>query len=408
MGDGCEVAPSLEAGAKPRSQMGSATGYQSAHGRRFRARWRDASGVQHEKRGFRTKRAALSYVDSVEPTLLGQTFSLPSGARAPVGQLAIEWIENKREALKPSSFAPMHTAWRVYVAPRWGTTPIGLILPSAVEKWVRELAQGSAPTARMRAAAVRKRLSASVVIRAVGVLVGILDVAVRDGRISTNPARGLSNLPRHDWTPRRRYLTHEEVFRLASAMPDDIRETLIITLAYTGIRWGEAVALTAADVDLIRRRLRIYRTATEVEGHIRIGAPKSWQARSVPFPEFLTPRLAVRVSNRTADALVFPSATGGFLRRPDTTFRRPSWWNTALRDAHMDHLTPHALKHTAASLAVSAGANVKALQRMLGHKSAAMTLDTYADLFEDDLDGVAERLNERALANVDPRLLSVR
>jgi integrase len=55
---------------------------------------------------------------------------------------------------------------------------------------------------------------------------------------------------------------------------------------------------------------------------------------------------------------------------------------------------PHDLRHTAASLAVSSGANVKAVQRMLGHKSAAMTLDTYADLFEDDLDEVAMRLNE--------------
>ncbi|GAA4152407.1 tyrosine-type recombinase/integrase [Leifsonia shinshuensis] len=63
-----------------------------------------------------------------------------------------------------------------------------------------------------------------------------------------------------------------------------------------------------------------------------------------------------------------------------------------------NHMTPHDLKHTAATLAVSAGANVKALQRMLGHKSAAMTLDTYADLFEDDLAAVADRLNERVLS----------
>ena len=47
-------------------------------------------------------------------------------------------------------------------------------------------------------------------------------------------------------------------------------------------------------------------------------------------------------------------------------------------------VTPHDLRHTAASLAISAGANVKAVQRMLGHASAAMTLDTYADLFDDD------------------------
>ena len=43
--------------------------------------------------------------------------------------------------------------------------------------------------------------------------------------------------------------------------------------------------------------------------------------------------------------------------------------------------------------AVSAGANVKAVQRMLGHASAALTLDRYADLFGDDLDAVADRLD---------------
>jgi integrase len=59
-------------------------------------------------------------------------------------------------------------------------------------------------------------------------------------------------------------------------------------------------------------------------------------------------------------------------------------------------LTPHDLRHTAASLAVQAGANVKAVQRMLGHASAAMTMDVYAGLFGDDLDAVAERLDEAA------------
>lgn len=58
-------------------------------------------------------------------------------------------------------------------------------------------------------------------------------------------------------------------------------------------------------------------------------------------------------------------------------------------------LTPHD-RHTAASLAISSGANVKAVQKMLGHASAAMTLDTYADLFDDDLDAVANRLQESA------------
>lgn len=58
-------------------------------------------------------------------------------------------------------------------------------------------------------------------------------------------------------------------------------------------------------------------------------------------------------------------------------------------------LTCHDLRHPAASIAISSGANVKAVQRMLGHKSAAMTLDTYADLFDTDLDDVATSISNK-------------
>ena len=56
-------------------------------------------------------------------------------------------------------------------------------------------------------------------------------------------------------------------------------------------------------------------------------------------------------------------------------------------------MSPHELRHTAASIAVHAGANVKALQRMLGHANASMTLDVYADLFDSDLDDVARMVD---------------
>ena len=59
-------------------------------------------------------------------------------------------------------------------------------------------------------------------------------------------------------------------------------------------------------------------------------------------------------------------------------------------------MTPHELRHTAASLAVQSGANVKVVQQMLGQASAAMTLDVYADLFDEDLDILAERLDSAA------------
>lgn len=67
-------------------------------------------------------------------------------------------------------------------------------------------------------------------------------------------------------------------------------------------------------------------------------------------------------------------------------------------------MTIHDLRHTAASLAIASGANVKAVQRMLGYASAAMTLDVYADLFDDDLDAVGAALDHAASASVVGRL----
>jgi hypothetical protein len=69
-------------------------------------------------------------------------------------------------------------------------------------------------------------------------------------------------------------------------------------------------------------------------------------------------------------------------------------------------ITPHDLRHSAASFAVSAGANVKAVQKMLGHASAAMTLDVYSDLFDGDLDSVSDALDHAvSLANVPSSLV---
>jgi integrase len=78
----------------------------------------------------------------------------------------------------------------------------------------------------------------------------------------------------------------------------------------------------------------------------------------------------------------------GWLTNPASTARW-SW-------AGVQSITPHDLRHSCASLAVSAGVDVLALQRMLGHTSAKITLDTYADPSDDDLDAVAVTLHSRS------------
>ncbi|WP_448808464.1 tyrosine-type recombinase/integrase [Agromyces bauzanensis] len=119
----------------------------------------------------------------------------------------------------------------------------------------------------------------------------------------------------------------------------------------------------------------------------------------MPFPAFLSASLTELCSDRADGSLLFPDKYGNHLTTP--TIRENSWFDRALDTAGLKAMTIHDLRHTAASLAVSSGANVKAVQRMLGHASAAMTLDTYSDLFDDDLDAVAVRLDEAATLAVD-------
>jgi integrase len=189
------------------------------------------------------------------------------------------------------------------------------------------------------------------------------------------------------------YLTHQQVAELAAACGS--YEGLVLLLAYAGLRWGEASGLRVRDLDMLRRRATISENAVQAGSAIFVGTPKVHKQRSVPLSEFLLPYLARQCERRDRDELLFPGDDGGHLERPHST---SGWFSKAVAESGLPRVTPHKLRHTAASLAASAGANVKAVQRMLGHASAAMTLDVYADLFDDDLEAVATALHEARAA----------
>ena len=112
----------------------------------------------------------------------------------------------------------------------------------------------------------------------------------------------------------------------------------------------------------------------------------------MPVPAFVLDELSLQCQSKAAGELVFSGRDGRYL-----TWAKSSagWFAAAVTRAKVQKITPHDLRHTCASLAVSAGANVLALQRMLGHTSAKVTLDTYADLFDDDLDKMAVTLDSQ-------------
>ena len=355
--------------------MGSIHSYQTNDGKRYMVKYRKPDHAQTSKRGFRTKRDAERFLASTSVAIDEKRYINPSDARITIGELGATWIADQRAVLKPSSAHPLESAWRIHVEPMWGRRQVGEIRHSDVRAWVTEL--------------ISTR-GATTVIRCFGILAAILDIAVRDRRLADNPARGVK-LPKKRPKPRV-YLTHRQVSELAqhARYPE-----VIYFLAYTGLRWGEATGLRLRDVDLNRRRVTVYENAVLVNGQMHVGSPKTHASRAVRYPEFLDPVIRPLLVGKDSTSLLFGDGTD-HLRLPNS---QDGWFAKAVKRAQRDdptfpRVTPHDLRHTAASLAISAGANVKAVQRMLGHASAAMTLDTYADLFDDDLDAVATALSQ--------------
>lgn len=344
----------------------------------WRVRYRTPDNRQTDRRGFTTKRDAEAFAATIEVSKLRGEYVAPSRSRVTVGELGPAWLERQQGHLKPSSYRPLEATWRLRVQPRWGSVALGDIRPSVVQSWITDLG---------RASGKRKGLGASVVQRSHQVLSAILADAVRDRMIATNPALGMK-LPRKTGK-RHVYLSHTQVAALADASGP--HKALVLLLAYTGLRWGEATGLRVRDLDLLRKRATVNENAVWVGSDVFVGTSKSHKSRTVPLPVFLLPELARQCEGQGRDDLLFPDNDGGHLKRPHTG---SGWFDKAVAETKLPKISPHDLRHSAASLAVSAGANVKAIQRMLGHASAAMTLDQYADLFDDDLDAVADRLDD--------------
>ncbi len=151
-------------------------------------------------------------------------------------------------------------------------------------------------------------------------------------------------------------------------------------------------ALTVGAVDLNRRRLDIDRTVSEADGRLIWKAPKDYERRSVPFPDFIADELSALMAGKGGDDLVFAASEGRRLARVALASARVQPGEGLSEGLPEGHTARS--RHTAASLAVSAGGNVLALARMLGHEDPSITLRVYADLFDTDLDALADVLTK--------------
>lgn len=349
---------------------------------RYRVRYRTPGRSQTTKRGFRRKADAEAWANQIEVDKRRGAYVAPAAGRVKLGEYATEWLQSKHK-LKPSTRSRYQVVLDNFIADH-SEVALGDISRQLVREWVADLSRSHAPAS---------------VHKTIGVLRQVLAMAVAENRLVVNPVDKVE-LPAVE-TVEQRFITLEQLHVLANAAGE--HRPLVYVLGTCGLRFGEVAELRWRDLDLQKLQIRVTRSVTLVDNQFVVGSPKNGKGRTVSLPAFVAELLAPTKSSE--DFLVFPDSQGGHMR--GTNVRR-RWWSDAVaaaqlfprieRNAAGDEITVydfklHELRHTAASLAIQAGANVKSLQNMLGHASAALTLDRYGHLYESDVEAVGVAMN---------------
>jgi integrase len=346
---------------------------------RWRVRWYGPDGKPKAKT-FGKLPQAEAEKDAITARLDKGSYRDPRSGKAAVKVVAEEWFTSKRK-IGRTTRRDYRDLLDNYVIPKWGDWQVAAVQWEDVNEWLTEL--------QTKPGKSGGQLGAARIIKAYRVLSMVMKHAVFSKRIATSPCHD-HELPRPDDEDEHVYLTYDQLERLALAAGE--YRLLILTLGYCGIRWAEASAVKVGRLLVPQRRMRIVQNYTDVSGHLALGPVKNREKRSVPLPRSFADELGTLARGRRADDLLFTAPEGGPLRYANF---RSRIFDPAVKAAGLDGMgiTPHKLRHTAASLAIAAGADVKVVQVMLGHKDASMTLNVYGHLFPDRLDEVADALD---------------
>jgi integrase len=339
----------------------------------WRARHRAPDGRQISK-SFRRKADAEKWLLLEEGDVLAGRWHDPRAGTELFSEYCEKWLEEWSRTVGSKTDYNAEAALRGRILPVFGNKRLKQITTKGIRGWLTSL--------------LAEGLSPATVKTYRQILGQVLNQAVADGILITNPVDAVKT---PTVRPRRQlFLNADELGMLADAAGH--YGPLVWFLGWSGLRFGEAAALKVGNVDPDRRRIRVEESITDVGGRLVLGPPKTHETRTVIVPGFVIERIVPLLEDKDKGDLVFAAPQGGSVRL--NNFRRRVFAPAASAIGKPD-LVPHDLRDTAASLAISTGASIKAVQRMLGHASAAMTLDTYGSLFEEDLEALANRLEKR-------------
>lgn len=338
-------------------------GNRTGPGKRWEIRYRAADGKQIKRR-FDNRDAAQAADANrrIEPSVA----KAAAGRALTIDDMMARWLSTKDSLAQKTLDAYLLDAREVTDA--FGGRLAASVDPSEVLVWV----------GRKRGISYRRR--------SLTALKAAYRIAVKDQLLATSPCVGAKLPPAEP--SERRALTWDQIELLANE--SGRHAPLVWLYATSGLRLGEAIGIRVGDVNLATGRIRIATSVVDTSKGRQVGAPKGGKRRDVAVPRFVLDMLPLE--GRPADAWLFTGEHGGRLDPP--SWRRQSFQPAAVR-AGLGHLVPHEMRHTAAALAIQAGADVYAVQRMMGHAKPSITLDVYGKLWESGIDAVAARMNQR-------------
>ncbi len=306
---------------------------------------------------------ALERGEWIDPSLSGITFA----------EWAKLWLSAKNN-ISASTKRGYETRLRSHLLPAFGKHKLTAITNNQIGQWI--------------AKSIYAGEGAVVIKQSYGVMRQIMGAAVLDGRLTRNPVLGVK-LPRTK-SKEKQALTMAQLRRLASECGE--YETLILFAGTTGLRWGELVALEGRDVNVLHKTVNVNKAYSEGENYeLVLGGTKTHQNRVVPFPKEIIGQVSDLIEKGNASAPLFQMPGGGLMNYRNFMCRifKPA----ALR-AELPKVSFHSLRHTTASLLISAGTPITTVAGILGHASTQMTLDVYGHLYEDDATKYIDRLGE--------------
>ena len=311
---------------------------------------------QKWKRGFATKKEALGF----ERDFLEQQSANPDMTFQNLYEI---YMEDMAARLKQSTLLTKKAVLQTHILPFFGSKPINEIKASDVRRWQAKLMSSPNNYSQTYLKKINTELNS------------IINYAKRFYDLNTNPCGKAGTIGKAK-AEEMDYWTYDEYIAFREGVKDKPLSYICFEVLYwTGMREGELLALSLADIDFDNKTISINRTYLRIEGKDVFTSPKTRKSkRKIPIPDFLCQELSDYIQSRymlDADERLFP-VTKSYLSHEMIRGCK----NTGVKKIRI-----HDIRHSHASLLINQGCDALMLADRLGHEKVSTTLNTYSHLF---------------------------